>query len=78
MPDYVEAHKLLVEMYGLYVQMHEQSTNPTGSLITYSLAIKNMASNFEKAHNQIVVIKTQIKKKNDEEKNNIEVDKLDI
>lgn len=49
--DYVEAHKLLIEMYGLYVQMYEQSKSPTGSLLTYNSAIKNIASDFEKAYN---------------------------
>lgn len=62
-PEYEEAYTLLLDMYGLYIQIYKQSLEPTGSLLTYNSTLKNMYSDFDKVYNQLIIIKPEIKER---------------
>lgn len=74
--SYSEAYSLLVDMYGLYVQLYDQATSPSGSLMTYNSDINDLASEFEKVYNQITVIVPNVEDQVEEEKENFDLESI--
>ena len=58
--DYTEAYASLVEIYGIYIQIYDQSKNPSGSLLTFNSAVKDLSSQFESSYGQLKVLKPEI------------------
>ena len=58
--DYTEAYASLVEIYGIYIQIYDQSKNPSGSLLTFNSAVKDLSSQFENSYGQLKVLKPEI------------------
>lgn len=61
--EYVEAHKLLVDIYTTYTQIYSQATNPKGSLTTYLQDVNQNISDFDKLYEKLKVIEPEIEKK---------------
>ncbi|KZL88790.1 zinc ribbon domain-containing protein [Clostridium magnum] len=53
--DYEESYKILVELYGVYGQLYDQATYPSGSLITYNQDVNQKESEFDKLMNKIKI-----------------------
>ncbi|SQC02509.1 hypothetical protein [Clostridium tetanomorphum] len=59
--DYKEAYNTLVELYGYYSQIYNQSVSPKGSLITYNQDVNNKTGEFDKIYDKLAIIKPDIK-----------------
>lgn len=67
---FVLSYKLVLEMYGFYVQLFNQSKSPSGSYISFNQEINKTYSEMERVFNQISVVLPEVKAKVDEEKKN--------
>lgn len=73
---YEDPYEFLLEMYGIYVQLYEQSISPSGSLLTYNKDINSKSSDFEKVYNQITVILPEIIEEYEQIEDNLDVEGL--
>lgn len=76
--DYKDAYNALVELYGYYTQIYNQSVSPKGSLLTYNQDVNNKTSEFDKIYDKLAVIKPNIKSidRNNVDTSNVNVSQL--
>lgn len=73
---YEDPYEFVLEMYGIYIQLYEQSISPSGSLLTYNKDINLKSSEFEKVYNQITVILPEIIEEYEQIEDNLDVEGL--
>ena len=61
--EYVEAYKVMVDIYGYYTQIYSQAINPQGSLTTYNQDVDKKASEFSSLYEKLKVIKPELEDK---------------
>ena len=56
LPDfYPESHRKIIQLYGIYSQLHKLATFPSGNLITYIKNVAEIKSSFVKMENELSV-----------------------
>ncbi|EMS81448.1 hypothetical protein [Desulfotignum phosphitoxidans] len=53
---YPQAHKKIVELYGVYSQLHSLAQSPSGSLMTYNKKVNDLQSQYIKIVNELKVL----------------------
>jgi len=50
-----DVHRTLVELYGIYTQIHECARKPSGSLMSYNNTVNDLQSKYVKVANELKV-----------------------